>query len=84
MKQNNHASAVEFFNKSLAEHRTKDVVEKLEQCKKAIAEAERLAYINPEIAQQEKEKGNTFYKNGELAGISYVLCGDFENCTFVC
>jgi len=68
VKQNNHVAAIEFFNKSLAEHRTKDVVEKLKQSEKAIAEAERLAYIDPEIAQQEKEKGNAFYKSGKLIG----------------
>ena len=65
MKENNYSSAVEYFNKSLTEHRTKDVLEKLQKCQKAIAEAERLAYINPDIALEEKQKGNDLYGAGE-------------------
>lgn len=64
MKENNYADAVEQFNKSLTEHRTKDVLEKLQKCQKAIAEAERLAYINPEVALEEKQKGNDLYGAG--------------------
>lgn len=82
MKENNYADAVEQFNKSLTEHRTKDVLEKLQKCQKAIAEAERLAYIDPELAQEEKQKGNDLYGAGmcwmclKLLTIIYV---DYEN-----
>ena len=71
MKQNNYAAAIELYNKSVAEHRSRDVVEKIQQCERAIAEAERLAYINPELAQKEKEKGNALYKSGELYIFKY-------------
>ena len=69
MKEDQFEAAVEQFNKSLTEHRTKDVLEKLQKCQKAIAEAARLAYINPEIAMEEKQKGNELYG----AGIVFVL-----------
>ena len=64
MKENNYEAAVEQFNKSLTEHRTKDVLEKVQKCQKAIAEAARLAYINPELALEEKQKGNELYVAG--------------------
>ena len=64
MKQKNHAEAVAYFNKSLAEQRTKDVLDLLKQSEKAVIEAERQAYVNPEIAAQEKAKGNQLFKEG--------------------
>ncbi|CAK8676814.1 unnamed protein product [Clavelina lepadiformis] len=65
MREKNYASAKQFFDKSLAEQRTKDVLAKAQQCEKAMAEAERLAYINPELSLEEKKKGNDFYNAGK-------------------
>ena len=75
MKEKDYAAAVEQFNKSLTEHRTKDVLEKLQKCQKAITEAARLAYINPDLALEEKQKGNDLYVAGtdELASSLYIF-----------
>ncbi|CAB3396621.1 unnamed protein product [Caenorhabditis bovis] len=64
-KKNDTKQALHWFEKSLSEYRDPELVKKVKELEKAIKEAERLAYINPEIAQQEKEKGNDFFKKGD-------------------
>lgn len=66
MKEKNYPEAVKFFNKSLTEHRVKDVLDRLHKCQKAVKDAEKLAYINPEISLEEKEKGNNAFKEGRI------------------
>jgi len=61
-------SAIKFMEKSLTEHRTPDVLNKLRALEKEKAEADRSAYINPEISAQEREKGNALFKAGDFAG----------------
>lgn len=41
---------------------------KLRQLEKEKAEADRKAYINPQISAEEREKGNTLFKAGDFAG----------------
>ncbi|RXW15996.1 hypothetical protein EST38_g9864 [Candolleomyces aberdarensis] len=61
-------NAVKFFNKSLTEHRTPDILNKLKEVEKAKAEADRKAYIDPERSAAAREEGNTKFKAGDFAG----------------
>lgn len=65
LKQDNLKDGLVWLDKSLSEFRDPELVKKRVQVAKELAEKERLAYINPEIAQQEKEKGNEFFKKAD-------------------
>jgi len=67
-KKKDLENAVKFFNKSLTEHRTPDALNKLKEAEKDKVEADRLAYINPELSDQAREEGNTLFKAGNWPG----------------
>lgn len=56
-----------FYEKSLSEYRTPDVKTLLSEMEKKIKEEELKAYIDPARAEEEKEKGNEFFKKGEYS-----------------
>jgi stress-induced-phosphoprotein 1 len=58
--------AIRAYEKSLSEHRTSEVVNKLHQTEQKKKEMEAKAYINPESAVQEKERGNALFKEGKF------------------
>merc|ERR1712130_472907 len=61
------AEAKVAFEKAMTEHRTPDYRQSLSEVESELKKAEELAYINPEIAEQEKLKGNDCFKRGEWA-----------------
>ncbi|CAH1791703.1 unnamed protein product [Owenia fusiformis] len=64
MKKDDVPQALVFINKSLSEYRDPQLVKRVKEIERVQKEKERLAYINPEISQEEKDKGNDAFKNG--------------------
>lgn len=56
-----------YFEKSLSEHRTPEVKTLLSQVEAVIKEEDRRAFIDPVKAEEEKEKGNEFFKKGDFS-----------------
>ncbi|KAH9607156.1 hypothetical protein KSS87_005081 [Heliosperma pusillum] len=54
--------AIEAFNKALTEHRNPDTLKKLNEAEKAKKDLEQLEYFDPKIADEEREKGNEYFK----------------------
>ncbi|CAA7054438.1 unnamed protein product [Microthlaspi erraticum] len=54
--------AIETFQKALTEYRNPDTLKKLNDAEKARKELEQQEYFDPKIAEEEREKGNEFFK----------------------
>jgi stress-induced-phosphoprotein 1 len=67
LKQEKLKEALQFFDKSLSEHRDPEIVKKRNEIDKIFKQKEREAYINPELALEEKNKGNECYQKGAYA-----------------
>jgi len=67
LKKNDLVNAIKFFNKSLTEHRTPDILNKLRETERIKAEEERKSYIDPEKSAAAREEGNTQFKAGQFA-----------------
>ncbi len=67
-KKGDLPSAVKFYEKSLTEHRTPDILNKLREAERAKAEIDRQAYIDPEKSHIAREEGNNQFKSGDFAG----------------
>ncbi|XP_066246727.1 stress-induced-phosphoprotein 1 [Euwallacea similis] len=66
-KKKEYQNARTYYEKSMSEHRTPEIRTLLSEVEKLIKEEEKNSYINPELAEQEKEKGNEFFKKGDYA-----------------
>lgn len=60
--------AIKYYNKSLTEHRTADILNKLNEAQKLKAKLEKEAYFNPELADKAREEGNELFKNSDFSG----------------
>ncbi|CAJ0960865.1 unnamed protein product, partial [Mesorhabditis belari] len=65
LKKEELKEALLWFQKSLSEHRDQELVKKAKTLEAQIKEAEKLAYLNPEMAEEEKQKGNEYFKKGD-------------------
>lgn len=66
LKMDKLEEALTWFDKSLSEHRDPELVKKQKALEKDVAERKRRAYIDPELAQEEKNIGNKFFKEGNF------------------
>ncbi|MCJ1381718.1 Hsp90 cochaperone [Xylographa soralifera] len=62
------SSAIVNYQKSLTEHRTPDILNKLRAVEKAKIKAEKESYINPEEADKARELGNQKFKEADWPG----------------
>ncbi|GKU95487.1 hypothetical protein SLEP1_g8844 [Rubroshorea leprosula] len=54
--------AIETFQKALTEHRNPDTLKKLNDAERAKKELEQQEYFDPHVADEEREKGNEYFK----------------------
>ncbi|KAJ6827587.1 hsp70-Hsp90 organizing protein 2-like [Iris pallida] len=54
--------AIETFQKALTEHRNPETLKKLNEAERAKRELEQQEYYDPNLADEEREKGNDFFK----------------------
>ncbi|ALC38405.1 Hop [Drosophila busckii] len=66
-KQGNFRQAKVYYEKAMSEHRTPEIKTSLSEMEAKIKEEERCAYIDPVKAEEEKEKGNEFFKKGDYS-----------------
>jgi stress-induced-phosphoprotein 1 len=64
-KKGDMANAVDNYQRSLTEHRTPDVLNKLRAAEKAKITAERNAYLSPDKAEEARELGNQKFKESD-------------------
>ncbi|KAF4592405.1 heat shock protein [Ophiocordyceps camponoti-floridani] len=67
-KKGDLALAVENYNRSLTEHRTPEVLNKLRAAERAKLEAGKKAYIDPAKAEEAREEGNKKFKETDFPG----------------
>ncbi|CCH61384.1 hypothetical protein TBLA_0E03300 [Henningerozyma blattae CBS 6284] len=65
MKLNDIKSAINYYQKSLTEHRTAEVLTKLRNAEKLLKKQESEAYINPEKAEEARLEGKEYFTKGD-------------------
>ncbi|VDO00103.1 unnamed protein product [Rodentolepis nana] len=65
-KQDDLTNAKKYLDKALSEHRSPEIIKAAQALDKKIKEMERKAYIDPELAEQEKQLGNAAFSKGDF------------------
>lgn len=60
--------AIDYYQRSLTEHRTADILTKLRNAEKEKITLERDAYLDPVKAEEAREEGNNLFKQADFAG----------------
>jgi len=63
--QDKLADAIAAYEKSLIEHRDSKVEKALKEVKALLKKREEEAYINPELSEEHKKKGNEYFQEGK-------------------
>lgn len=79
--------AIQWYNKSLTEHREPNTLKLLRDLEKKVEEDARQAYINPELAAKAKDEGNDHFKAQRypeaIASYSEAIKRDPSNATYL-
>lgn len=67
-RKTDFANAIKYFKKSLAEHRTPEVLAKIKEAERLQKEAEAKAYEDPAESDKARDEGNKLFKGGDFAG----------------
>ncbi|KAF8944367.1 Hsp90 cochaperone [Haplosporangium gracile] len=67
-KQNKLPEAIKYYGKSLAEHRTPDILAKLKEAEKAKAKADKEAYKDVALSAEARDRGNVLFKQSDFVG----------------
>lgn len=65
LQQGKHDESIDCYQKALLENQDHGIKMALQKAQKAKKDHEALAYINPEIAEQHRQKGNELFKEGK-------------------
>ncbi|CAJ0877615.1 6548_t:CDS:2, partial [Entrophospora sp. SA101] len=63
--------AIKYFNKSLTEHRTPEILGKLRDTEKLKVKKEKESYFNPELSDKAREAGNELFKKSAFADADF-------------
>jgi stress-induced-phosphoprotein 1 len=61
-KKQDYKQAVYYYAESLTEHRNRDIVQRKLKAEQLMRKKEELEYINPDVAEQHRQKGNELFK----------------------
>lgn len=65
LKKNDLQSAAKYFDKSLTEHRTPDILNKLRATQREIKTQEALSYVDPEKAEEARLQGKEYFTKSD-------------------